>query len=455
MNIKKIIVLLLFTIAIITIITPVNAKLDASVELGSTKTVNGKTELYITVDSDIGMKTKNFLSNNYISKRKAELNNVNKVVVSVKGYKPVTIKKPAKGWQINKKYYSNCFDMKFSIKGKSENIYNKNYSVKFYDKKNKIIRTKNGKVLSEWEFSESNIDKNPKKYFDKLKSKNKKKDGFNTVPFNQYSIDRHLNKIFNTSSSIDYFYNKDSTFKKEEVIETTYISTIGYYTKKMEKFQYYTNGMYKLTIETQRVSSKEVFKSVDLYKIENKTINSSMKNPYFTVSNDCNWTNPLIMDVANHIKTSVSRSNYLNNDIYRMELANAVIRYVQANIKYDYTFSLDQSAVTTLKRGSGTCVGNTYFAGALLRAVGIPTYFETSWNQQAGHTWPVSCVFYENRYQWVPAEPTTDFTDNIYYESYYLNLQEYKYPFQKNAVNWWTSQGGGHIFVKGYSSYWA
>jgi hypothetical protein len=88
MNVKKMVVLLLFLVAIISLIAPVNAKLDSNLELESPKTVNGKIEIVLYVNSDIEIGGP--------FKRKTELNNVNKAVVTIKGYKPITIKKPVK-----------------------------------------------------------------------------------------------------------------------------------------------------------------------------------------------------------------------------------------------------------------------------------------------------------------------------------------------------------------------
>ena len=82
-------------------------------------------------------------------------------------------------------------------------------------------------------------------------------------------------------------------------------------------------------------------------------------------------------------------------------------------------------------------------AGALLRALGIPTYFQSSENEINGHIWPVSYIFYGDDYYWIPAEPT----DSIDNEGYDINLEEYKYPFQKNALDRWINDWDGKYFL--------
>jgi transglutaminase-like putative cysteine protease len=193
----------------------------------------------------------------------------------------------------------------------------------------------------------------------------------------------------------------------------------------------------------------------------NDTRISSIKNPYFNLSKECDWNHPAIKNLANTIKASVPYNS--NIDIYRMELANAVIRYLHVNISYDYSISKDQSALTTFQRKSGTCLGNTMLAGALLRALDIPVYFQTSYQvnktdargYDGGHIWVVAYLFYEGKYQWVPADPVSDFTkDQSNYYNNLINQPKYKYPFNKNAADWFIiGQGGKYFYPKGYG-YW-
>jgi len=467
MNIKQILILLIFLIAIIGIIAPASAKLEPNLELESAKTVKSKTKLFITINSDIGNKNKKtfYSSKEYTSKRKNELNRVNKAVISIKGYKTITIKKPAKGWKKGDKNFL-YFDKTFTVKGKADKINNKGYTIKLYDMNNKLIKNKKGRVLSEHVLSEQSVNKDPKKFYDKLESKNKKNYVlFNHDPFKQSKTETNpTGNILATSSGSAYYYNKNSEFKKEEITKTTSYCQMWYMVKNKEAPKNYTNGEYTVYTNTYRTIGRW-FKQVTLYKNVNTTSYSSVKNPYFTISKECNWTHPLIMSVANNIKSTIKRSDYANDDIYNMELANAVIRYMHLNIKYDYTFSKDQTALTTLTRGSGTCYGNTMLAGALLRAVGIPVYFETQYTNKkvnvtgynegslTGHIWPVTYISYDNKYNWVPAETTTYYGDNPNYESVYLSLAKYQYPFYSGATDWWINYGGMVLFYKGYGNY--
>lgn len=148
MNYKKILLVsisLLLLVTIVGAIAPVNAALNPhDLWTDSNKQINGKTNLNVAITSDIGIKTKNPNSANYISKRKTELNKVNKVVVTIKGYKPITFKKPAKGWD-SKKYHSQYFMKTFTVKG---NPNGKDYTIGIYDKKDKLIKNKKGHVHS-------------------------------------------------------------------------------------------------------------------------------------------------------------------------------------------------------------------------------------------------------------------------------------------------------------------
>ena len=142
MNIKKIIVLLLFLVAIIGIIAPVNATLGGSIGyLPYTNSKTTKIPMWISSDIDENKAEDKQNSADSISKRKAEINKVNKVVFTVKGYKPVTINKPAKGWKTDKDGYSRNT---FTIKGTSKTLDGKSYSVKLYDRKNKLLNNKHG-----------------------------------------------------------------------------------------------------------------------------------------------------------------------------------------------------------------------------------------------------------------------------------------------------------------------
>jgi len=146
-NIKKVFVLFLFLVLIIGIIAPVNAKLTC--EAGTYTLVGNDVEnkVYLNVWSDIGTKSANPGLAKYVSKRKAELNKVNKIVLKISGYKTVTFKKPTKGWK-NKDYNNikSRIIKEFSVE---KHLNGKNYSIKLYDKKGKVIKKGKGKLTGE------------------------------------------------------------------------------------------------------------------------------------------------------------------------------------------------------------------------------------------------------------------------------------------------------------------
>jgi len=135
MNIKKIIILLLFTIAIAGIIAPVNAEILYDFTTPKIKTINGKTKLKFRVLSNIGWVKKNWKALKYKTARKKELNNINKVVVKFEGNKAITFKKPVKGWKIDKDGMG--FYKPFTINGSP---INKTYTISYYNKKGTIIK---------------------------------------------------------------------------------------------------------------------------------------------------------------------------------------------------------------------------------------------------------------------------------------------------------------------------
>jgi len=142
MKIKKILVLLLFMVAIVGIIAPANAELYPVVGIKSLKAVeNGKkTQLELFVQSDYSSSMK----------AKAELGTVNKLVVTVEGYNTITFKKPANGWKLYKNYYHGITKT-FNIVGKPKNIVNKkHYSIKVYNKNGKLIKTGQGRLYSQY-----------------------------------------------------------------------------------------------------------------------------------------------------------------------------------------------------------------------------------------------------------------------------------------------------------------
>ncbi|MDR2967209.1 MAG: hypothetical protein LBU74_04610 [Methanobacteriaceae archaeon] len=142
MNIKKALILILFAIAIVGIIAPVNAKLNCETWSHSNKIINGKTKMTLGIASNIGSTAKNWDSPKYITQRKAELNKVNKITVTIKGYKTIIFKKPTKGWKLSGITDDSLYKS-FSVKN---NPNNKFCIIKCYDKKGKLIKQQKGKV---------------------------------------------------------------------------------------------------------------------------------------------------------------------------------------------------------------------------------------------------------------------------------------------------------------------
>jgi len=140
MKIMKIIMLLMFLIAIISILAPVNATLQCTLSADSEKTVNGRTPITLVVGSDIYDKTSDN-QDKTLPQRKAELNKAHRISLDIKGYKTISFKKPAKGWKYENGMYEG-FVKSFSVKG---NAFNKDYTIKCYDKKGKLIKAKYNK----------------------------------------------------------------------------------------------------------------------------------------------------------------------------------------------------------------------------------------------------------------------------------------------------------------------
>ena len=71
----------------------------------------------------------------------------NKITVSIKGYRTITFKKPVKGWKQQKVLDAVYFDKYFKIKGDPKKLNNKkDYTLKFYNKKGKLLKTKKDKL---------------------------------------------------------------------------------------------------------------------------------------------------------------------------------------------------------------------------------------------------------------------------------------------------------------------
>ncbi len=85
----------------------------------------------------------------------------------------------------------------------------------------------------------------------------------------------------------------------------------------------------------------------------------------------------------------------------------AILEWVRANIRYDWSYSLPVDAVSVYNNGSGICSGFSNLAVALLRSAGIPARVRrgcVTWYSPhgEGHAWIES---YYPDVGWVPSEP--------------------------------------------------
>jgi len=117
--------------------------LCGGLEMDSLNAVNDEAKLSLTVLCDQIL----FMIELSVADKVKLLNNVDKVDVRIEGYKPITFKKPDKGWKITNDR-NPAFKKSFTVKGKPEDIaWEKNYSFEFYDRKNKLLGSKKGKVM--------------------------------------------------------------------------------------------------------------------------------------------------------------------------------------------------------------------------------------------------------------------------------------------------------------------
>ena len=83
----------------------------------------------------------------YKSARKKEINKVNKAVLTIKGYKPITAKKPAKGWKFNGGDFATHH---FIVKNHLKNLDGKPYTLKLYDKRGKLLSNHKYGKMNYW-----------------------------------------------------------------------------------------------------------------------------------------------------------------------------------------------------------------------------------------------------------------------------------------------------------------
>ena len=144
MNIKKIVVLILFAVAIIGIIAPANAALNGYVSKYSSYGYKPE-KLYVCIQSNIELDKSNWKSSNSVTKRKNELNKVNKISIKVQGYNSTVIKRPSSGWSTYQ--YADAFEKNFVVKKAYKSLKGQTYTISLYDKNNKLLRDPIRKTL--------------------------------------------------------------------------------------------------------------------------------------------------------------------------------------------------------------------------------------------------------------------------------------------------------------------
>jgi hypothetical protein len=113
------------------VIVPEDPKLYSGVGIKSLKSDNGETKLEL------------FIISSNTTNHEKELNNVSNIVVEIEGYNSMTFKRPVEGWKLDENFeiyeYKATFSIYFTIKDQPESLDNKRYSVKLYDKENKLL----------------------------------------------------------------------------------------------------------------------------------------------------------------------------------------------------------------------------------------------------------------------------------------------------------------------------
>jgi hypothetical protein len=98
-----------------------------------------------------------------------------------------------------------------------------------------------------------------------------------------------------------------------------------------------------------------------------------------------------------------------------VEAVVAILDWIGAKVTYDYSFELDNDALSVYRNRSGVCAGYSNLAVALLRSAGIPARSRGGcalWELHgAGHAWIE--VYYPD-VGWVPSEPTNGMENFIY-----------------------------------------
>ena len=181
----------------------------------------------------------------------------------------------------------------------------------------------------------------------------------------------------------------------------------------------FVNGKYNSTIE-------------ETYQFTNKsgyyTYRTSDFADYVLPSQDCQSDDDSIIKQANDIiNAEAKRLNKKLNELKDEEKANAILNWVQKNIKYGHYGDTHRGALNTLKDRTGNCVDQTHLTVALLRAVNIPAKYESKKvKEREGHTW--HWAYFNNK--WNPGEATD--SNSNYGESKWLSNNYLNKPPENN-----------------------
>jgi hypothetical protein len=121
---------------------PEEVKLDYCETWSFSKEIKGETVMMWGVCGSSGSREIDWESPKYSTKTKALINEINKVTVTISGYKTITFKKPAKGWKFSGITSSSLYQT-YSVKG---NPNGKSFTMKCYDKNEKVINQNKAKI---------------------------------------------------------------------------------------------------------------------------------------------------------------------------------------------------------------------------------------------------------------------------------------------------------------------
>jgi hypothetical protein len=121
---------------------PEEVKLNYSTTWSHSKKIKGETVMMWSIISNFGSRERDWESPKYVAPKRAVINEVNKVTVTISGYETMTFKKPVKGWKFSGIMGDSLYQT-YSVKGNPDN---KSFTMKCYDKNGKIIKQHKSKV---------------------------------------------------------------------------------------------------------------------------------------------------------------------------------------------------------------------------------------------------------------------------------------------------------------------